>query len=98
MTNAASIILAHNHPSGDPTPSALDLDVTKRLIETGSRLGIPIVDHIIIGDDTFTSVRRASLHGRHANAAYANDPRGASTQTAATDDIVCRSGSFIPSP
>jgi DNA repair protein RadC len=99
LTNAASIILAHNHPSGDPTPSPLDLDVTKRLIKTGSLIGVPIVDHIIIGDGAFTSVRRASLPARQSNAAYAyaNELSGTAC-SAATDDIVCRRDSFILSP
>lgn len=46
---AASIILAHNHPSGDPTPSTQDIDITKRLVEASRILGIRIVDHVIIG-------------------------------------------------
>jgi len=47
--SAASVILAHNHPSGDPTPSKEDLDVTRRLVEAGKLLGIPVVDHLILG-------------------------------------------------
>lgn len=49
LTNAASIILAHNHPSGDPTPSEDDLSITTRLKAAGELLGIPVLDHIIIG-------------------------------------------------
>ncbi|HKZ57357.1 MAG TPA: JAB domain-containing protein [Thermodesulfovibrionales bacterium] len=49
LTNAASIILAHNHPSGDPMPSEDDLNITKRLKEAGELLGISVLDHIIIG-------------------------------------------------
>ena len=47
--SAASIILAHSHPSGDPTPSKEDLDITRRLIEAAKILGIRIVDHVIVG-------------------------------------------------
>jgi DNA repair protein RadC len=47
--SAASVILAHNHPSGDPTPSKEDCDITRRLIEAAKILGIRIVDHVICG-------------------------------------------------
>ena len=47
--SAASVILAHNHPSGDPTPSKEDIDITRRLVEAGRILGIRIVDHIVCG-------------------------------------------------
>ena len=47
--NAASVVLAHNHPSGDPTPSKEDIDITRRLLEAGRILGIRVVDHVIIG-------------------------------------------------
>ena len=47
--SAAAVILAHNHPSGDPTPSAEDLRVTRQLIEAGTILGIRVLDHVIIG-------------------------------------------------
>ena len=47
--SAASLILAHNHPSGDPTPSKEDIDITRRLIEAAKILGIRIVDHVICG-------------------------------------------------
>lgn len=46
---AASIIVAHNHPSGDPTPSEEDIAITRRLVETGRILGIELLDHVIIG-------------------------------------------------
>ena len=46
---AASVIVAHNHPSGDPTPTKEDLDITRRLVEAGKLLGIPVVDHLILG-------------------------------------------------
>ncbi|MBT9142148.1 MAG: hypothetical protein DDT29_00541 [Dehalococcoidia bacterium] len=57
----ASIILLHNHPSGDPTPSREDLDVTRRLSEAGRLIGIEILDHIIIGDGNFVSFREKGL-------------------------------------
>ena len=50
VAGAASIIVAHNHPSGDPAPSRDDINVTKRLKEAGDILGINVLDHIIIGD------------------------------------------------
>ena len=52
---AVSVVLLHNHPSGDPTPSREDFDVTARLKETGELLGIQLLDHIIIGDNTYLS-------------------------------------------
>jgi len=48
-SNACNIILVHNHPSGDPTPSNEDIEVTKRIKEAGELLNIPLMDHIIIG-------------------------------------------------
>ena len=51
LANAACLILAHNHPSGDTTPSSEDLSLTQKLVEAGRLLGIAIVDHIIIGRD-----------------------------------------------
>ena len=51
LQNANSIILLHNHPSGDPTPSEEDIDITNRLIEAGDLLGIRVLDHIIVGDE-----------------------------------------------
>ncbi|HJP83641.1 MAG TPA: DNA repair protein RadC [Fimbriimonadaceae bacterium] len=58
---ASSIIVAHNHPSGDPTPSPEDIKVTKKLVEAGKLLDIPVLDHIIIGYDDFTSLMRKGL-------------------------------------
>jgi DNA repair protein RadC len=59
--SAASIIVAHNHPSGDPTPSADDLDVTRRLEEAGKILGIELLDHIVIGDGRYVSLKELGL-------------------------------------
>jgi DNA repair protein RadC len=54
---AAAVILAHNHPSGDPAPSREDSDVTKRITEAGKILGIEVLDHIVIGDNRYISLR-----------------------------------------
>ena len=59
--SAASVILVHNHPSGDPTPSREDIDITRRLIEAGKIIGIDVLDHIIIGDNKFTSFKAKGL-------------------------------------
>lgn len=50
LANAVSIILIHNHPSGDPTPSREDIEVTRRITEAGRILGVEVLDHIVIGD------------------------------------------------
>lgn len=55
--SAASIICAHNHPSGDPAPSQEDIHVTRRLTECGKMLGIELLDHLIIGDRKFVSLK-----------------------------------------
>ncbi|MDP4087635.1 MAG: DNA repair protein RadC [Bacillota bacterium] len=54
---AASIIICHNHPSGDPTPSSEDINITHRLKECGKLLGIEIIDHLIIGNGTYISLK-----------------------------------------
>jgi len=59
--SAASVILIHNHPSGDATPSKEDLDITGRLCEAGKIIGIEVLDHIIIGDNKFTSFKAEGL-------------------------------------
>lgn len=59
--SAASIILAHNHPSGDPTPSRQDIDITRRLTEAGQIMGIQILDHVIIGEQTYCSFKEKGL-------------------------------------
>lgn len=59
--SAASMILIHNHPSGDPAPSREDIDITNRLIEGGKLMGIEIIDHIIIGENSFNSLKRLNL-------------------------------------
>lgn len=54
---AAAVVVAHNHPSGDPTPSTQDIDVTKRLIKASEILGIRLLDHVIVGNGCFTSMK-----------------------------------------
>ena len=51
LANSASIIIGHNHPSGDPSPSREDINITKRLNECGKILGIELLDHIVVGDN-----------------------------------------------
>ncbi len=58
---AVSIILVHNHPSGDPTPSKADAELTGQLAGMGQMLGIPLLDHIIIGDNRYMSFREKKL-------------------------------------
>ncbi|MBI5664237.1 MAG: DNA repair protein RadC [Nitrospirae bacterium] len=53
---AASVLFVHNHPSGDPNPSRDDIDITKRLVETGKVIGINVIDHIVIADGTYLSL------------------------------------------
>ena len=60
---ASSLIVAHNHPSGDPTPSPEDIEVTTRLAEIGRTLDIPLHDHVIIGDPSWISLRARGLMG-----------------------------------
>lgn len=56
LSNAAAMILAHNHPSGDTTPSREDLEITRRLREAGDILGIRVLDHVIVDTDTGNSM------------------------------------------
>lgn len=57
LNNSASIVVSHQHPSGDPTPSQEDIHVTRRLAESGKMLGIEVLDSIVAGDDTFVSLK-----------------------------------------
>ncbi len=61
MKNANSIILTHNHPSGDPEPSEADIHITQRLVKAGEYIGIRVLDHIIVGDRRYTSLREKNL-------------------------------------
>jgi len=56
---AAAVVLAHNHPSGDPTPSPEDLAVTRHLLEAGELLGVEVLDHLVLSADRFRSIREA---------------------------------------
>ncbi len=57
--SAAHIIVAHNHPSGDPTPSREDIEITKKLVETGNIIGITLLDHVIIGENRQFSMKES---------------------------------------
>lgn len=59
--SAASLILVHNHPSGDPTPSQDDINVTRRLIEVGKLIGIEVLDHVVIGEGSFISLKEKAM-------------------------------------
>ncbi len=66
VDNAASIVLLHNHPSGDPTPSAEDIRITRQLIEVGKIVDIKVLDHVIMGQESqgqpgFLSMRESGL-------------------------------------
>ncbi len=61
---AHSLIVLHNHPSGDPTPSTEDLDVTKQLARAGTVMGIELVDHLIIGNDCYWSWRESNRNNK----------------------------------
>ena len=56
LTNATSLIVVHNHPSGDCTPSKFDKESTEHLVETGQLLGLPVLDHLIVSDKDFYSM------------------------------------------
>ena len=59
--NSAAFILLHNHPSGDPAPSAADIALTRQVVEAGELLGIEVVDHLIIGRQRFVSLKESGL-------------------------------------
>ncbi len=59
--SAAAIILVHNHPSGDPTPSRADLAMTARLCRAGGMMGIPVLDHLIVGEGRYVSLRERGV-------------------------------------
>lgn len=59
--SSSSIIVCHNHPSGDPTPSQEDINITKRLYEVGKIVGIDLLDHIIIGDGIYVSLKEKGI-------------------------------------
>jgi DNA repair protein RadC len=55
------VVLAHNHPSGDPEPSEDDLKITKKLVESGKILGVDVIDHIVVGKNSFLSFKERGL-------------------------------------
>lgn len=57
LRSAAAVVLVHNHPSGDPTPSPDDVAITRRLVEAGRLLGVEVIDHVIVGDGRYASLR-----------------------------------------
>ena len=62
LNNAASIILFHNHPSGQTDPSRADVEITKRMMEAGELMGVTVLDHVVVGDSgQFTSLKQAGL-------------------------------------
>jgi DNA repair protein RadC len=61
VKSAAAVILVHNHPSGDPGPSSEDLEITRRLHDAGKLIGIEVLDHIIIGDHIYFSVKEKGI-------------------------------------
>ena len=61
IANAAAVVLAHSHPSGDPTPSEADIKVTRDLIRAGQLLKIEVLDHVILGHDRYVSLREAGF-------------------------------------
>ncbi len=65
LHHAASIVVAHNHPSGDPLPSENDRETTKLLVQAGETLGIPVLDHLIIGDGKYYSFEEAGAIERN---------------------------------
>jgi DNA repair protein RadC len=66
VESAAGVILVHNHPSGDPTPSPEDRAVTRQLVSAGDAIGIPVLDHIIVGEGGFVSMAERNGLGREA--------------------------------
>lgn len=65
--SASSVVLVHNHPSGDTTPSSLDVKVTNQVAEMGRKIDIPLLDHLIMSDEGFTSLKSLSLFNERLN-------------------------------
>jgi DNA repair protein RadC len=61
VATCASIVVAHNHPSGNPEPSAEDITITRQVVEAGKIVGIPVHDHVIFADDKYTSLAERGL-------------------------------------
>ncbi len=88
LHNASAVIVAHNHPSGDPTPSCADVDVSVRLARAGALLGIDLLDHLVLGDNQHRSLREDGLMPApsHAGASIAAKERvrGAPSEASAS--------------
>ncbi len=81
LSNAASIIMFHNHPSGDPTPSPEDMDITARIYQSGALLGVNLLDHIIVGsgDEYFSFKEKGQIFSEekeNKNRVRETDPPG----------------------
>ncbi|MBA2528475.1 MAG: JAB domain-containing protein [Euzebyales bacterium] len=61
LAGASAVFIAHNHPSGDPTPSADDRQVTRRLASAGSTVGVELLDHLVVGDPDWVSLARTGV-------------------------------------
>jgi len=61
VQNASAIFVVHNHPSGDPAPSTQDIEITKRLKSSGEIIGINLLDHVIVGDNDYYSMREGGF-------------------------------------
>ena len=61
QNSAAAMILVHNHPSGDPSPSKEDLNITRQLMEAGKLMDIPVLDHIVLGDNKYISLKEEGM-------------------------------------
>lgn len=61
LVGASALFVAHNHPSGDPAPSADDRQITRRLAQAGALLGVTLLDHLIVGDPDWTSLARLGV-------------------------------------
>lgn len=85
---AVSAVVAHNHPSGDPTPSHDDLLLTERLRGVGELLGVPLLDHIVIGSDGYVSIAETW--------AELGEPTGLTEGDEALDAAACDSVAFLP--
>lgn len=61
LNSAATIVLYHNHPSGDPTPSTMDIQITKSIALAGEIMGIEVIDHIVVGHECYKSLKESEL-------------------------------------
>lgn len=61
LAGASAVVVAHNHPSGDPAPSADDRQITRRLAQAGATLGVELLDHLVVGDPDWTSLARLGV-------------------------------------